>query len=322
MRKLRLPEANPRSPVRLPPFEVGVDAGGTRTRALVRRVGGRVVGSAEGGAANVHGVGLALAVKNLSNTIRSAMRDAAVTVRSTRRIAIGAAGLGDLPTRRAVQRAIESRFPQCEVFVTSDAEVALAATGLASPYDAYIALIAGTGSIAIGTDGRRIVRAGGYGFRLGDEGSASWIGKQALSAVSRALDRRGPKTRLEAAVLAALKCDRAGFRVAAHRAAERASSLGAIAPLVVECSAHGDRVARSILRAAGAALGELVAAVASQLADSKHEPMTVCSFGGVVENVPIVTNALRKALRNDAPRCRFVRWRQIPAWAVLEMTPQ
>lgn len=36
----------------------------------------------------------------------------------------------------------------------------------------------------------------GWGWLIGDEGSASWIALQVLNAASRAYDGRGPKTTL------------------------------------------------------------------------------------------------------------------------------
>ena len=58
-----------------------------------------------------------------------------------------------------------------------------------------IVVLAGTGSIAYGADRRgRTARSGGYGFLLADEGSGYWFGHQALRAVVRASDGRGPST--------------------------------------------------------------------------------------------------------------------------------
>ena len=86
-----------------------------------------------------------------------------------------------------------------EIWVLSDAEVAF--------YTMFgdrsgVLLIAGTGSIALGRDEHgRWFRAGGLGILLGDEGSGSWIGLQAVKAAIRAREERGPNTHLELEVL-------------------------------------------------------------------------------------------------------------------------
>ena len=71
-------------------------------------------------------------------------------------------------------------------------------------------LIAGTGSIAYGRDAEgRAARAGGWGYVLGDEGSGYWLGRQALRAVVRSSDGRGPATALTPRILAHYHVERA-----------------------------------------------------------------------------------------------------------------
>src|SRR5205085_1278058 len=65
-----------------------------------------------------------------------------------------------------------------------------------------IVIIAGTGSIVYGRNQRgEAARAGGWGHLIGDEGSGYWIGREALAAVMRAEDGRGPSTRMTADIL-------------------------------------------------------------------------------------------------------------------------
>lgn len=67
-------------------------------------------------------------------------------------------------------------------------------------------ILAGTGSMVWGRDGAgQVVRAGGWGELLGDEGSAYWTGRQALSALTHVLDGRAPRAALHDRLLAALR---------------------------------------------------------------------------------------------------------------------
>ena len=82
--------------------------------------------------------------------------------------------------------------------VVGDMETALVAAFEDGP---GVIVIAGTGSIAYGRDKQgRTLRAGGWGFAIGDEGSAHWIGREAVSAVLRASDRGGESPSLAAAL--------------------------------------------------------------------------------------------------------------------------
>src|SRR5213078_4483038 len=91
------------------------------------------------------------------------------------------------------------------VLVVNDALIALAA---GAGDDPGIVIISGTGSIVYGRNERvEAARAGGWGHMIGDEGSGYWIGREALAAVMRAGDGRGPETGLTAAMLAHFQVD-------------------------------------------------------------------------------------------------------------------
>src|SRR5204863_821295 len=85
------------------------------------------------------------------------------------------------------------------ILVVNDALIALVAGAGDNP---GIVVIAGTGSIVYGRSAAgEAARAGGWGHMIGDEGSGYWIGREALAAVMRAADGRGPSTALTAEIL-------------------------------------------------------------------------------------------------------------------------
>ena len=85
--------------------------------------------------------------------------------------------------------------------MTNDAAVAL--TGATAGGQGII-VIAGTGSIALGRDtAGRVVRAAGWGYIYGDEGSAFDIARQALRAALRMEEGWGPETSLRRVLLGA-----------------------------------------------------------------------------------------------------------------------
>jgi glucosamine kinase len=141
-------------------------------------------------------------------------------------------------------------------------------SGTAAP-DGY-ALIAGTGTVAARIRGGRLDRVvGGHGWLLGDAGGGLWIGHAVARAVVASLDGQGERTQLTGFVLEAMGIEadtgtRAGCREALRQLvsaiyARPPISLAEFAPLAF--AAHEDPVARSILVAASAALGDLLSAV-------------------------------------------------------------
>jgi len=68
---------------------------------------------------------------------------------------------------------------------------------------AGVLVLSGTGSMAVARGPAGMVRVGGWGDILGDEGSAGWIGREALASAGRAMDGRFPSGRAFADALVA-----------------------------------------------------------------------------------------------------------------------
>jgi N-acetylglucosamine kinase len=176
-------------------YVLGIDAGGTKTRALFADDAGRVLGGALGGGANLRTHGELEVEKVLHQVIEEASAGAAVPPDA---VALGIAG-ADRPADEAVLRGILRRIGFRErVVVTNDARIAFVA---GSAERVGLALVCGTGSIAWGRNrAGEIARSGGWGWHLGDEGSGFWIGERAIREVLRAVDGRGPATSLDRAL--------------------------------------------------------------------------------------------------------------------------
>ena len=170
---------------------VGVDAGGSKTRAVAWK-DGEAVGQALGGAGAVR-PGRALAAAGvIAEQARRVLANAGVLRAET--LVVGAAGVGREVERRELGQALRGESVAERVVVVTDVELAEAAAFGDGP---GIVLSAGTGSIAVGRDAAgESFRQGGYGWQMGDEGSGYAIGRLALVAVGRARDGRGEETSL------------------------------------------------------------------------------------------------------------------------------
>lgn len=291
---------------------IGVDAGGTRTRACAFDERGNELGRAECGAANPHSVGFDASVEALHSAIERCASQRPVGV-----IGIGLAGGANPETRDRVRTALLARWARSSIHITTDAALALECAA-AELGGVAITLIAGTGSIALARDARgEVHRAGGCGFRLGDEGSAAWIAKRAIAAAQRSLDGRQDATTLSAQLMHALGVTTpADLVVAAHRAAERADSLAALAPIVSQCADDGDATANATLVDAGAELAALVTAVARR-AHLEHGEYLVS--GGVLANSRLVRATLLERLAQSAPGLISIERRRSPERAAVEL---
>lgn len=273
---------------------LGIDAGGTKTVCQVADHDGRVLAEARGPGANLQNAGELQVEKVLHEVIQAATLQADAWPTTA---CIGMAGV-DRPDDAATVRGILSRLvPRCPVVVVNDALIALEA---GVPGAAGVVIIAGTGSIAYGRDGRgRAARAGGWGYVLGDEGSGYWFGRQVLRAVLRASDGRGPETCLTARVLAHYEVARPQELVREiYYGRFKPSTVAAVASLVEEAAAEGDAFAARLIAAGAAELSLAARAVCDRL-DLSHGPVILA--GGTFRAVPRLRTAVADALLAERP---------------------
>ena len=180
-------------------------------------------------------------------------------------ICLGMAG-ADRDDEQALVRDIMRRIgARARVVVVNDALVALVAGIGDGP---GVVIISGTGSIAYGRSADRAARAGGWGHVLGDEGSGYWIGRQALRAVARGADGRGPATSLTPRVLNHFAVAKPADLIAeVYDRQLPHHALAQIARLVQQARDEGDEVATQILEQAA---HELVRAARSVVERLSH----------------------------------------------------
>src|SRR5262249_39601899 len=130
-----------------------------------------------------------------------------------------------------------------------------------------VVVIAGTGSIAYGrTQDGRDARAGGWGYLMGDEGSAYSIGRAALQAASQALDGRGDPTLLTQAVPAHFGLQTLyEVHTAVYSLAISRPQIAGLAAVVAQTARQGDQVTTDLLAEAGQALAQSALAVVDRL---------------------------------------------------------
>ncbi|MEU7977208.1 BadF/BadG/BcrA/BcrD ATPase family protein [Micromonospora sp. NPDC049081] len=248
---------------------VGLDVGGTSTRATALTLTGERLGTGRAGGGNPTSHGAERAAAELSTALREALRDVDPT--RVRAGAIGLAGAGRLRAdpagRAAFDRAWSDAGLHCPYTVHSDALVGYASGTAAA--DGTI-LIAGTGAIAAQVCRWRLDRvADGHGWLLGDAGSGFWLGREAVRRLLADLDAARTPGPLGRRVLATLLgddrvADRPRETVdAVVQAVTRrpAVELARLAPLVVVAAAETEPVAGTLIERAAGLLADSVARI-------------------------------------------------------------
>lgn len=179
-------------------YFLGIDGGGSATRAVIVDEAREVVGRGQSGPSNHYSVGPGLAAQNCLSAASDAMQDATRLNPDFESEHIAAWGFGLAGVRRendhALMRGFLSEICSRPFALETDIVAAHAGAFAGKP---GIVVSAGTGAIVFGADelGEKFY-ADGWGPVLGDEGGGYWVGVEALRAVCRSLDGRAAPTRL------------------------------------------------------------------------------------------------------------------------------
>lgn len=248
---------------------LGIDGGGSKTRALVATLDGEVLGAGSAPTSNYQAVGLEAATNALRCAIAQALAAVAETRGEPATTTFAAAVLGLAGVDRPNDEAIISDWLDREGIaqrhrVLNDAELLLT---VGTPAGWGIALISGTGSICYGrTPDGRVERAGGWGWLLGDEGSGYDLGVQALRLATQTADGRADAPEVLAAVLEAFALPVADDLVNyVYQRGVSQAEVALLASRLVALSDDGSPAARECLEAAGQSLAHHVAVVAGKL---------------------------------------------------------
>lgn len=277
---------------------VGVDGGGTKTRALLANERGNTVAEVTGAGSAVHPQDVERSAGVIAGLVRDVLEMADKSKGQPRVLCCGVAGVGRERERQALLDALTQHNLADEVLIEPDFAVALD--------DAFgdgvgVLLISGTGSSAFGRGPTgATARCGGWGLSIGDEGSGAWIGRRALSVVAAAADGREPGTALTGALLTALELDTPDDLVA-WAATATPAALAAVAPAILQVADSGDQRANTIASLAAEELALHVRALARKLFTDERASVPVALMGGMLRPGSPLRKRLELRLKSAVP---------------------
>ena len=234
------PARDPSSALKASLF-IGIDGGGTGTRARIADGESRVLGAGTAAPAAVR-LGIDHALAAVEDAARAAAADAGLPADAIADMiaVVGLAGIG----RKTVLEQLNARpHPFHSVAYVNDATIAC--IGAHGGRDGGIVIV-GTGSVGLALLNGKEVRVGGYGFPISDEGSGADLALRAIRLALRAHDGRISATNLTRAVMA--RFDNDPFEAVAWADRATATDYAELAPLVMDHAEIGDRIGRHILK--------------------------------------------------------------------------
>jgi N-acetylglucosamine kinase-like BadF-type ATPase len=279
------------------PYYLGIDGGGTKTTCAVGD-DSQLLASATAGPSNIVRVGEFQARESLQQSVRQACAAAGITPAEVAHTCVGGSGAAR-PELAAIVRRILAEILPTPIEVLGDIQIALEAAFDNGP---GVIVVGGTGSIAYGRNRQgKTARAGGWGFAIGDEGSAHWIGRAAVNAVLRAADPIGEATEARppdsslACVLQKIWGVSSLIDLARAANSIPPPDFAALFPAVANSK---DEVATHVLTSAGRELAEVASVVIRDLfAVTEREPVPVAMTGGVFRHAALVREVFYNELR-------------------------
>lgn len=256
-----------------PSIIIGVDGGGTKTRAIAIDATGKLIGTGESGPSNPNNSSFEDAATNILAALQKAASPF-ILQPSALSLSLGIAGIATDSAKQQLAATLASLHPplaDANLHITHDLEIAHHAAFRGQP---GIVLIAGTGSAcyAITPDGQSH-RASGRDFDYEDPGSGYAIGKRAINTQ-----------------LLAPQPSRA--------------SIAALAPQVIQLAAEGDLAALDILRIESQNLAKLALSLAIHFSDT-IKTIRIALVGSAITSDSLLRSNLICELERKEPRFTF-----------------
>lgn len=277
---------------------LGIEAGGTRTVALLADAADRALDRFETGPANL---------RLLTDAqLRAVLRQIAQRFPHPGAVGVGLAGAREASDRKRIRAAAALAWPDVPCWVGNDLETALAAADdpTALVPAARVIVISGTGSCCYGRNAAGLTaKVGGWGHLLGDQGSGYDIALNALRTVVGEYDRNGAWPRLGQRCLRALQLNEPNDLVTWLHAASKAE-VAALAVEIFAAAQAGDRLATTIIAHAADTLATHVAACAGRLVKIGAR-VEFFGTGGTFRHQPRFAAAVKRRLQARWPQAVF-----------------
>jgi glucosamine kinase len=223
---------------------IGIDGGGTKTKAIATDENFKLIGSGFGGPANIR-LSVSESWKSIYTAINEALKKSSIRLEDKNYAFHTGMGLAGVTILKARKEFLETPHPFKTLLLESDAHI-----GCLAVHDGNDGAIisVGTGVIGYLIEGGSNYRVGGWGFPHADLGGGAWLGLEAAKLTFKAADGIIESSQMLKSIFAKFNNSLPDFCTWA--CAAKSSDFATLAPFAVEYAQQGDKYARELIRGA------------------------------------------------------------------------
>ena len=274
-------------------YFLGVDGGGTKTCFTLINKEGNVISRVIKGPSHPTQIGFENLEKLLREGLEEIITNNKISASDIERVTLGLAGYGIVKEiAEGIAKIVERVFNEIKYELVSDVRVAIA--GALAGEDG-INIVAGPGSIALALKNNEIIRCGGWGYTVGDEASAYWIGKKTIALFSKESDGRAEKGALYELVRKnlGLNKDAEIISYVNDKIKGDRSEIAKLAKICSDAAILGDEEAMAIFNEAAVEITEMIKVL---LRNFGNEQVKVSYTGGVFKSGELILKPLKNML--------------------------
>lgn len=279
---------------------IGIDGGGTHSSAVLIDRNFRVLSRGTGDSLNYYSVGFEKAKFNFFNLVLKTIHK--INPSRIKGVFIGMSAIDREESQENISKFVGDLFPKAKVFMHSDLYIAFMGFTLGTP---GIMVISGTGAMAIVLDkSNREWVAGGYGYLLGDYGSAYSIAVDAIKVATGAFDNINPQTVLQESLLNYFKVNNHREIIdIIYRSDNPRKLISGFAPEVTKAASQNDTYSLEILKRNAKYLAQLALSLMKKEGLNDLEKIGI--YGGVFENDQYVKQFFTEYVKQECPNIKI-----------------
>lgn len=282
-------------------YYIGVDGGGTCSKAVLMDEKYKILKKAKGDCLNYYSINYRTAKLHFQS-LMDRVTDT-FDKKDVLGIVIGMSALDHEEDQEKANNFAKDIFPNADVYMNSDLYAAIMGHTLGKP---GVMVVAGTGTMimAIDRNGKEHI-AGGYGYLLGDHGSAYTIAVEAIEKALLAYEGVEEKTILQKEMMKHFSIiDYRDLIKVIYGSRNPRKKISSFAPCVSVAAESGDQCALKILKANAQRLADMTVSLIRRTGLTDLDSVGI--YGGVLINDQIVRTHFSEIIQSNFPGINII----------------